>query len=169
MKVKLLETAGSDHSIVNTARVSFAKESTLEGSSLHGWWLSEKDKRLLNYLANHKHHSPFQHSYLSFRISAPIFVARQLAKHQVGGSWNEVSGRYVDFEFKPWAPQEWRLAAANVKQGSSEDVVTDEWALRRCRDYYERAALFSCLGASTGPGPTWRGPCKTHTNHAATP
>jgi thymidylate synthase (FAD) len=76
-------------------------------------------------LAEHGHWSPFSHCFLQFRIEAPIFVARQLIKHQVGLAWNEVSRRYVDYTPKFYCPKEWRLKADNVKQGSSEDTVEE--------------------------------------------
>ena len=77
----------------------------------------------IEYLAKHGHWSPFTHATVSFRIKAPIFVARQLAKHQVGLSWNEVSRRYVDSEPEFYVPDSWRKRAENVKQGSSDKVV----------------------------------------------
>ena len=105
---------GTDLSVVNAARVSFAKESNE---------FSEKDAKLIHYLAKHNHWSPFGHASLQFRIKAPIFVARQLVKHQVGLVWNEVSRRYVDDEPEFYIPQEWRLKADNKKQGSSDETI----------------------------------------------
>ena len=105
---------GTDLSVVNAARVSFAKDSKE---------LSEKDEKLIKYLAKHNHWSPFGHASLQFRIKAPIFVARQLVKHQVGLVWNEVSRRYVDDEPEFYIPQEWRLKADNKKQGSSDETI----------------------------------------------
>lgn len=131
MKVELIDSMGSDLSVVNAARVSFHKESDWE----HGpkfnekgelnyfgeQHLSEKDAKLVSYLAKHGHWTPFAHAFLSFRIKAPIFVARQLVKHQVGLAWNEVSRRYVDDEPEFWLPGvgQWRHKAENVKQGSA--------------------------------------------------
>ena len=105
---------GTDLSVVNAARVSFAKVSNE---------LSDKDEKLIKYLAKHNHWSPFGHASLQFRIKAPIFVARQLVKHQVGLVWNEVSRRYVDDEPEFYIPQEWRLKADNKKQGSSDETI----------------------------------------------
>ena len=105
---------GTDLSVVNAARVSFAKESNE---------FSEKDAKLIHYLAKHNHWSPFGHARLQFRIKAPIFVARQLVKHQVGLVWNEVSRRYVDDEPEFYIPQEWRLKADDKKQGSSDETI----------------------------------------------
>ena len=105
---------GTDLSVVNAARVSFAKESDE---------FSDKDAKLINYLAKHNHWSPFGHASLQFRIKAPIFVARQLVKHQVGLVWNEVSRRYVDDEPEFYIPSEWRLKADDKKQGSSDETI----------------------------------------------
>lgn len=122
----LPNTGGSDISIVNAARVSFHKESDWDTSEdfTKLWAVSSKDQKLLKYLAEHNHWSPFSHSFLSFRVKAPIFVARQLVKHSVGGMWNEVSRRYVDEEPEFFFPTSWRKRAENVKQGSSEEEVT---------------------------------------------
>ena len=126
MKVELIDSMGSDLSVVNAARVSFAKESDWEYQHEEGVHpfdqfkeLSEKDQKLINYLAKHGHWTPFAHSFLSFRIKAPIFVARQLVKHQVGLAWNEVSRRYVDDEPEFWFPEVWRGKPVNAKQGSN--------------------------------------------------
>ena len=114
MNVNLIDVMGTDLSVVNAARVSFAKESNE---------FSEKDAKLINYLAKHNHWSPFGHASLQFRIKAPIFVARQLVKHQVGLVWNEVSRRYVDDEPEFYIPSEWRLKADDKKQGSSDETI----------------------------------------------
>lgn len=118
MNVELIDHMGSDLSVVNAARVSFDKTSPA---------LSAGDTALIAYLAEHNHWSPFAHAFLSFRIKAPIFVARQLAKHQVGLSWNEVSRRYVDSEPEFYTPDVWRKRADNVKQGSSDEAVNLVW------------------------------------------
>ena len=115
MNVELIDHMGNDLSIVNAARVSFAK--------LHEEFDEKSDTRLINYLAKHNHWSPFGHASMQFHIKAPVFVARQLVKHQVGLVWNEVSRRYVDTEVEFYEPTEWRLAAENKKQGSSEETV----------------------------------------------
>lgn len=127
--VQLVDWMGDDLSVVNAARVSFDKQSDWEyeyESHIHfaEQILSEKDKKLIKYLAEHNHWSPFSHTSVSLRIKAPIFVARQLAKHQVGGAWNEVSRRYVDTEPEFYFPSAYRLRAENKKQGSSDQVFT---------------------------------------------
>jgi thymidylate synthase (FAD) len=114
MNVNLIDVMGTDLSVVNAARVSFAKESDE---------FSDKDAKLIHYLAKHNHWSPFGHASLQFRIKAPIFVARQLVKHQVGLVWNEVSRRYVDDEPEFYIPSEWRLKADDKKQGSSDETI----------------------------------------------
>ena len=129
MKVDFIDQMGSDLSVVNAARVSFAKESELEwvekenSPTMYEQVLSDKDKKLIGYLAKHDHWSPFAHASLQFRIKAPIFVARQLVKHQVGLVWNEVSRRYVDDEPEFYIPSEWRLKAEDKKQGSTDETI----------------------------------------------
>ena len=126
MEVRLIDKMGSDLSVVNAARVSFAKESEWEsipeGGQIEGL-LSLGDEKLIKYLAKHNHWSPFGHASMQFHIKAPIFVARQLVKHQVGLVWNEVSRRYVDDEPEFYIPKAWRLKAEDKKQGSSNEVI----------------------------------------------
>lgn len=145
IEVTLVDHMGTDLSVVNAARVSFAKESEfvrldILGTDFSHNVLREDDQKLINYLAKHKHYSPFNHTFLSFRIKAPIFVARQLVKHEYM-PWNEVSRRYVDSEPEFWIPNKLRARGENVKQGSaaeatiSNDTIVDftEMSLR----YYE--------------------------------
>ena len=139
IKVDLLGVLGDDLKVVDAARCSFDKASkweveTRDGQDEHGWFqehvnvLSKADQKLISYLAKHNHWSPFSHAFMSFRIKAPIFVARQMQKHQVGLAWNEVSRRYVDDEPEVYVPSEWRLKADNVKQGSSEETLQEDRA-----------------------------------------
>ena len=124
MEVTLIDSMGSDLTVVNAARVSFNKESEWESITPDGPVenvLTEKDERLINYLANHNHWTPFGHCFIQFRIKAPVFVARQLVKHQIGLVWNEVSRRYVDDKPEFFIPDVWRKRAKNKKQGSVED------------------------------------------------
>jgi len=114
MQVDLIDHMGNDLTVVNAARVSFDKTSNE---------LSHADIKLIYFLAKHQHWSPFSHAFLQFRIKAPIFVARQLGKHQVGLSWNEISRRYVDYEPEFYVPSKWRLRADNIKQGSSSEEI----------------------------------------------
>lgn len=110
IEVSYVDHMGSDLSVVNAARVSFHKVSEE---------FVEKDAGLIKYLAKHKHTSPFNHSFITLRVKAPIFVARQLVKHKFM-PWNEVSRRYVDEPPEFYIPALWRARAENVKQGSSE-------------------------------------------------
>jgi len=115
IEVKLIDKMGSDLTVVNAARVSFHKESTV---------LTEKDKKLIEYLAKHKHTTPFRHVQFQFRCKAPIFLARQLGKSQVGLSWNEVSRRYVDSLPDFYYPEVWRKRPDDgIKQGSKEEPI----------------------------------------------
>lgn len=126
MAVQLVDYCGTDLSVVNAARVSFDKESEWQWDDSEvrfDFKLSEKDEKLINYLASHNHWTPFGHCFATFRIKAPLFVARQLCKHQVGLVWNEVSRRYVDSEPEFYVPDSFRGRAENVKQGSSENAV----------------------------------------------
>lgn len=123
ISVTLIDSCGSDLSVVNAARVSFYKESEWD-HHIHldkeFDVLKEKDAKLINYLAKHEHLSPFNHAFLSFRVKAPIFVARQLVKHKFL-PWNEVSRRYVTDDLEFYVPSIWRKKAENVKQGSSKE------------------------------------------------
>ena len=99
-QVSQRDSMGRDLTVANAARVSFAK---------HKEELDEGDEKLIKFLAEHGHWSPFSHVFMQFKIDAPIFVARQLQKHQVGLAWNEVSRRYVDSEPEFYSPDEWKL------------------------------------------------------------
>ena len=116
MNVELIDSMGTDLTVVNAARVSFNK---------HHDKVTNGDKKLIAYLARHGHWTPFGHPQLQFRISAPVFVARQLVKHQVGLVWNEVSRRYVDKSPRFYIPSQnrWRHKAEDKKQGSSEELI----------------------------------------------
>ena len=122
IRVTLMDSMGDDLTVVNAARVSFGKQS--EGLGFSGMFtttmtpiLHDTDKRLIKYLAKHRHMSPFGHAFASFHVKAPIFVARQLVKHKFL-RWNEISRRYVDDEPEFYEPDEWRGRADDKKQGS---------------------------------------------------
>ena len=123
MDVELVAHMGSDLTVVNAARVSFGKRKEE---------FTEGDKKLINFLAKHGHWSPFGHCSLQFHISAPVFVARQLVKHQIGLTWNEISRRYVDYEPEFYEVDKWRGRAEDKKQGSDEEN-TIEWVNRSQR------------------------------------
>lgn len=166
MQAEYIDHLGDDLRVVNAARVSFDKESDWEYLNKDGevispkpnWtedWdigidalLPEKDVKLLKYLANHDHWSPFSHVMVTMRETVPIFVARQRFKHMVGFTYNEVSRRYVDDEPEFFFPEYWRKAAENKKQGSSDEPVGDYelhgevnrqyiGAIAKCEEVYE--------------------------------
>ncbi|CAB4124577.1 THY1 Predicted alternative thymidylate synthase [uncultured Caudovirales phage] len=125
ISVDYIDHMGSDLSVVNSARVSFDKSSNWACDPLDGSKrLTSGDTKLISYLARHNHKSPFNHAFATFRVKAPIFVARQLVKHEYM-PWNEVSRRYVDSEPEFYKPLVWRKRADNVKQGSSDEVWVD--------------------------------------------
>lgn len=112
IEVALMDYMGNDLTHVNAARVSFDKQHSE---------LTDKDSKLIKYLIQHEHTSPSRHIQASVRCHAPIFLARQLAKHQVSLSWNEVSRRYVDTEPELFWPRVWRERPdGSVKQGSGQ-------------------------------------------------
>jgi len=115
--IKLLETFGNDLTVVNAARVSFHKESSE---------MTKGDEKLIHYLADHEHTSPFFHPQLRFRIKMPIFVAREWFRHTVGFARNEISRRYVDSVPELWFPTEFRERDPNLKQGSKETPIENE-------------------------------------------
>lgn len=141
--VSLVDSMGSDLSVVNSARVSFGKKKDV---------FDHKDKRLIKYLWKNKHSSPFRHASLQFHIKAPIFVLRQWMKHQVGCSWNEISGRYVEFESEFYHPEVYRKQSKSNKQGSEGEIPKQEDAsviyntsmLYAMRDYQRLLDLGVC-------------------------
>lgn len=132
IKVDYIDHCGTDLSVVQSARVSFDKESDWDwervpemddpdcGYEHFEPVLSVGDKRLINYLAKHQHFSPFNHTFITVRVKAPLYVARQMVKHEYM-PWNEVSRRYVNTE-PEFGEMNFRWAAENVKQGSGEEV-----------------------------------------------
>ena len=167
IKIELIDRMGTDLSIVNSARVSFDKQSAFETIDFETeddcdkWFddggkgyfdfeyvysdrwmggypvdiLSEKDQKLIKYLADHRHMTPFRHNQIQIRCEAPIFLARQLGKHQAGLSWNEVSRRYVDSEPEFYVPDEWRgRPDGSIKQGSGGVVEGMDYHYRGMLD-----------------------------------
>lgn len=140
MKVELLSHFGDDRMVVNVARVSYDKE--VSDNALLGL----KDAKLLRFLAEHKHTTPFRHPQLQFRIECPIFVERQLFTHQIGWARNSISGRYVDFSTEYDPPMQYRYQSKDSKQGSSgcldsdvNDYLVDkvDAILKQCEDLYK--------------------------------
>jgi len=116
IETKLIDRLGSDLTVANAARVSFAKSHKT---------LMAGDRKLIAFLAREGHWSPFGHCQLQFWCKAPMFIARQLQKHTVGLCWNEVSRRYVDTPPEFYAPTGWRLRAEDKKQGSTDIIHKD--------------------------------------------
>lgn len=125
ISVELTDKMGDDLAIANAARVSFGK------------WkeeFDEKDARLIDYLARHEHSSPFRHNAIQLRCKAPVFLARQLGKHQAGLTWNEVSRRYVDVGIEFFVPNSWRSRPTDgMKQGSGKEDLSDSVVYDRLR------------------------------------
>ena len=115
-QVTLLDSMGNDLTVVNAARVSFNKLSDD---------FDRKDANLVRYLAEHNHWTPFSQVTYQVRIKAPIFVARQWFKHQIGITRNEVSRRYVSDAPEFFTPTLWREFAENKKQGSTSHAIAD--------------------------------------------
>ena len=118
----LVDSMGTDLTVVNAARVSFNKESKFSISEM-GVFLNAKDQKLLDFLARNNHFTPFTHCMITMREKVPLFVARQRFKHTVGFSYNEISRRYVDEIPEFYIPEEWRKKADDRKQGSSEETI----------------------------------------------
>lgn len=134
MKAEYIDHLGDDLTVVNAARVSFNKFRTE---------LDESDKKLIGYLAKHKHWTPFAHPQITLRMTAPIPIRTQCFKHKVGFSENEISRRYVDETPKFFRPV-WRQRHSSAKQGSGEEFSKPE-ALQY-RSMYEQA-IYHCLDA----------------------
>ena len=129
MQVTLINSMGTDQTVVDSARVSFAKKAEN--------YTEDQNEKLIGYLARHNHWTPFGHAQATFHIEAPVFVARQLVKHQVGLVWNEVSRRYVDDTPRFFSPPSWRPRAPDKKQGSDKHDIIPE--MRQAWKIYESA------------------------------
>lgn len=124
--IELLNYFGDDLMVVNAARVSYGKQKSK---------FSDSDEKLIRYLVDHKHTSVFRHPQLQFRITCPIYVERQIRKHEIGmelglppdpnTSINSISGRYVDFSDSYTKIKEWRKQSTSSKQGS-EGLVENQ-------------------------------------------
>lgn len=113
MKAELLNYFGNDLMVANAARVSYGKTKDK---------FEDKDAKLLKFLVEHGHTSPFRHPQLQFRIECPIFVERQCFKHVVGLTANSISGRYVDFSDKYFVVNKLRKQSKSSKQGSEGEL-----------------------------------------------
>lgn len=155
MVAEYMTHSGDDALVANAARVSFAKETMLVDidsaipsfpkiteenrhkveefrkyvepmlEAGHTEALAYPDHRLINFLAEEYHLLPFRHPHITLRCKVPLFVARQMGKHQVGMTWSEESRRYIDSEPEFWWPEKWRKRAADKKQGSTDEEVTE--------------------------------------------
>lgn len=133
IKAEYISHMGSDLTVVNSARVSFNKESELTDEGI----LPTSDVKLIVYLASHNHITPFTHPQITLRETIPIFVARQRFKHVVGFTYNEVSRRYVDDTPEFFVPKEWRNRPnGSVKQGSG--------GIHKCSNYWGMEYLDIC-------------------------
>jgi thymidylate synthase (FAD) len=131
MEITLLDTFGDDLTVVNAARVSFAKESTS---------IKPADEKLIRYLAEHNHVTPFFHPQIRFRIKMPIFLAREWYRHQIGFARNEVSRRYVDSEPTFWQPTALRQRDTNKKQGSKASLIeTNEACVNLIEQHHQKS------------------------------
>jgi thymidylate synthase (FAD) len=134
MKAELLNYFGDDLMVVNAARVSYGK---------HKEEFDNKDEKLLKFLVDHGHTSPFRHPQLQFRIECPIFVERQLFKHQVGLTANSISGRYVDFSDNYFHITQLRKQSKSSKQGSEGEldrvdlIQKIDYHIKACQDLYK--------------------------------
>ena len=134
--IELLDHQGNDNTIANTARVSMQFDGSWEDLP-ENYTEAQRDK-LIGYLAREQHTSPFRHNSITIRMNIPIFLARQLGKHQVGMSWNEVSRRYVKTDPTFFQPSEWRaVPTGSIKQGSNGvHEHSDFWKASYCNLLY---------------------------------
>jgi len=136
--IELLEVFGDDLTVVNAARVSFHKESSLKDGEI-----AERDSKLIWYLAKHHHITPFFHPVIRMRIKMPIFVTREWWRHTVGVARNEVSRRYVTDTPDLFVPETLRMRDENVKQGSkSEAVPNDTKLIEQMRNYCKESLAY---------------------------
>ncbi len=148
IQVTYKDHMGSDLSVVNAARVSFGKEKEALGYTKIGDdpsipVIHDTDKNLIKYLAKHRHMSPFGHSFVSFHVKAPVFVARQLVKHKFL-RWNEISRRYVDTKPEFYEPSKWRGRSEDKKQGSEGVVhIHMDQEMQWCRQLASYETLIS--------------------------
>lgn len=108
MQVELVNFSGSDLTIVNSARVSLGNTKQE---------LDTNDIKLIKYLIKHNHVSTLEHCFFTFKLKVPIYVARQIMRHK-SWSFNEISGRYVEFKDEFFIPDNFREHDKNIKQGS---------------------------------------------------
>ncbi len=149
--VELMEVFGNDLTVANAARVSFNKESAFEtatiteedGSTKSVTQLPKRDVRIINFLAKHKHITPFFHPQVRFRIKMPIFIAREWYRHTIGFARNEVSRRYIATRPECFVPSELRARDKNIKQGSSDNLIeNNNTVVEQMRTFSQQAIDF---------------------------
>lgn len=162
MKVDYINHMGDDLTVVNSARVSFNKESQWEehvdpiGCGLERRWktLPEKDEELISYLARHRHWTPFSHAVITLRETVPIFVSRQRFKHTVGFTYNEVSRRYVDDLPEIYFPKSLRnKPSGSAKQGSEGVHPYSDTYIQYMREDAKRALNLYAVLLQDGVAP----------------
>lgn len=109
------EINNQDFFACSAARVSFGNEDKT-GKDV------EKDKKLMKYLADHKHLTPFEYQHATFLIECPLFIRSQIHRHRTF-SFNEISRRYTDENLELWIPDKWRKQSASNKQASTDEEV----------------------------------------------
>ena len=131
--LELIRVSGSDIDVANGARVSYGKSSKE---------VTERDKGLINFLMEHDHTSPFEHNQLSFRVKAPLYVARQWMRHRMN-SYNEISYRYVKAPLEFYIPAHWRYQHKTNRQASEgafdhqQGLAAYKQTLESCVKSYE--------------------------------
>lgn len=117
-KVSYVQHVGDDKMIVNAARVSFGQDN--EGE------LTERDKKLIKYLIEHRHTSPFEHNSITFLFEVPMFVRSQHMRHRTW-AYNEISRRYTEVDLRFYEPQAFRTQHKSNRQASNaEDLIDPE-------------------------------------------
>ena len=171
MRIDYVQHWGDDLIVVNAARVSFDKHShwelradpavdPREGPAGEIAVLSDRDSKLVNYLAKAGHTSCFEHMGATLKLKVPIFIARQIQRHRTF-SYNEISRRYVDNAPEFYMPDVWRAKADNVKQGSSDEAITT--LTRTIKDKHsEKKITFTDLDIHTVTGNAVRNAVKLY-------
>lgn len=112
IKVEYVQHVGDSLAVVNAARVSFGDESQT---------LEEKDKKLIKYLADHSHFSPFEHLILTVRMEVPLYIRSQIMRHRTG-AFNEQSRRYTEKDLEFFVPDSYRTQHKSNRQASAGDL-----------------------------------------------
>ena len=129
-KVELVDSIGTDLTVVNSARVSFG---------VHKSELDDKDRKLIRYLIKHKHTSTLEHCFVTFRVKVPLFIRSQHHRHRTW-SYNEISRRYTDENLEFYEPKAFRTQHASNRQASNENELIDPEMLPRVDSFYFRAS-----------------------------